>query len=148
MQEWTGDMKQILLDRHHAKYRMDRSKLWPQTHNDAFGSARSKSQSVSVFIIYSSLNDAVSSSDYLASNDCVISELERIWNETMILSQRETSAFAWRDWGKPWKTSVRMTSLQAKIWTTQCVKQGAFIYQIKTVSATYVVNVKILHCDM
>jgi hypothetical protein len=28
-----------------------------------------------------------------------------------------TLAFAWRDWGKPRKNSVRIAGLQAEIWT-------------------------------
>jgi hypothetical protein len=31
-------------------------------------------------------------------------------------SGRPIPAFAWRDWGKPWKTSVRKVGLRAEIW--------------------------------
>jgi hypothetical protein len=63
-------------------------------------------------------NDAVC--NYIASNDRIINEQ---WTgKDMEGSDRDLievtiPAFAWRDWGKPQKFSVRVASLRAEIWT-------------------------------
>jgi hypothetical protein len=56
--------------------------------------------------IHGLFNDAVSSSDYIASNDGMnMNELERIWKDTVVVLY--TVLFAYSYWGKPRKTSNR-----------------------------------------
>jgi hypothetical protein len=44
-------------------------------------------------------------------------ELGRMWKENNGLFSGSVPAFAWRNWGKSWEISVKITGLQAKNWT-------------------------------
>jgi hypothetical protein len=57
---------------------------------------------------------------YTASTERLISEW-LIWKgygrKLSWLNIKVVWVFAWRDWGKPWKPSVRIAGLRAKTWT-------------------------------
>jgi hypothetical protein len=41
--------------------------------------------------------------------------LEGVWEEAVVLYRRNVMAFFWRDWGKPRKLLVRITTVPADI---------------------------------
>jgi hypothetical protein len=43
-------------------------------------------------------------------------ELDWIWKETVVVYFKVLSS-AWKEWSKPWETTVRIASLKAEIWT-------------------------------
>jgi hypothetical protein len=65
-------------------------------------------------------NNALSTSDYIVSKDGMINEQwirMDVEESSQGLNEGPSLVFAWRDWGKPWKTLVRIANLWAKIWT-------------------------------
>jgi hypothetical protein len=65
----------------------------------------------------------------------------RRFSATKTIWQRVVPAFGWRYWGKPRKPSVRIASVQAKIWTRDLLNTKQSINHSTTTSGATVVKV-------
>jgi hypothetical protein len=61
----------------------------------------------------------VSKLNYVGSSDRTTDELERIWKEAVLANRDTMPEFAWRGWGKPRDTSVRISGAADEIRTRE-----------------------------
>jgi hypothetical protein len=78
-------------------------------------------------------SDVFSSSDYVMLNGRMINEWW-IWKDIEGsdhgLFQYTLLVLAWGNWRKPWKSAVRIVSVQAEIWTDHCLNTSRKHYRL------------------